>query len=361
MTLTRFFRAFNWFILATAVVPIALGLTMIYSIAPGFFLQQVAFVAFGFLIFFLLSQTDYGVFVDLEKILYGVTILLLVLVLIFGTRIRGSTRWFELGNFRLQPSELVKPLLILVFAAVFTKANIAQVKNFLLVVILALAPVVLIARQPDLGSSFIILMTLAGMSLVGGLSFLLLAALSIVFILLLPVIWHFLRIYQRARLIAFFNSNLDPLGAGYNVIQATIAVGSGQLFGRGLGYGTQSHLKFLPEQHTDFIFATLAEELGLLGSLILILTYFVLIWQILRVARNSPDFFGSLICAGVAIQLFVQIFINIGMNMGISPITGVTLPLVSYGGSSLVSTMGCLGLVQSVAQRRKPPTTIDIR
>jgi rod shape determining protein RodA len=361
MRVTVFFKNYNWPILLATMVPVTFGLTMIYSVAPGLFSQQVIFVALGFLVFFLLGQTDYKIFAGLERLLYGFAVFLLIFVLILGTRVRGSVRWFELGNFQLQPSELVKPLLILVFAGVLSKVSLSRVKNFFLIVILVFPPLVLIAKQPDFGSSFIILMTLGGMCLASGLSFLPLIALSVIFIFFFPVIWHFLRDYQKARLVAFFDPYSDPLGAGYNVIQASIAVGSGQVFGRGLGYGTQSHLKFLPEQHTDFIFATLAEELGLVGSLILILAYLVLIWQILRIAKDGPDLLGSLICVGVATQFFIQVFINIGMNMGLSPITGITLPLVSYGGSSLVSTMASLGLVQSVARKKRPSATIDIK
>jgi rod shape determining protein RodA len=361
MKSTTSFKNYNWPILLATMVPITFGLTMIYSVAPGLLSQQVLFVALGFSTLFLLSQTDYRVFSGLEGLLYGIIVFLLIFVLVLGTRVRGSVRWFELGNFRLQPSELVKPLLILVFAGVFTKANLALIRNFFLIVVLVFLPLLLIAKQPDFGSSFIILMTLMGMYLVSGLSLSPLIVSSTIVIFFFPVIWHFLRDYQKARLIAFFDPYADPLGAGYNVIQAGIAVGSGRVFGKGLGYGTQSHLKFLPEQHTDFIFATLAEELGLVGSLILIVAYFVLIWQILRIAKNASDLLGSLICVGVATQLFVQVFINIGMNIGLSPITGITLPLLSYGGSSLVSTMASLGLVQSVARKRRPPATIDIK
>jgi len=214
-------------------------------------------------------------------------------------------------------------------------------------------PIFLIFRQPDLGTTLVILAVWLGMILAQGLELKFLLSLLILSAVGLPFSWLFLKDYQKLRILTFLNPESDPLGAGYNLIQAMIAVGAGGIFGRGLGRGTQSQLAFLPEARTDFIFASLAEELGLFGSLILLLLFLFLSLRILKAAREAPDDFGYYLCAGVFSLLTFQVFVNVGVNIGILPITGITLPLVSQGGSSVLAVMTCLGLVESVARARK--------
>jgi rod shape determining protein RodA len=222
-------------------------------------------------------------------------------------------------------------------------------------------PALFVFLQPDLGSCLVIVFIWLGMVfakgvkarwLVSGLAFL---------ALFLPLSWHFLKDYQRQRIYNFLQPQNDPLGSGFNVIQSIITVGSGKIFGRGLGRGTQSQLRFLPERHTDFIFASLAEEIGFLGVIVLLSLFFFLLWRILIVAKNAADSFAYFICLGVFNLIFIQVFINIGMNLGILPITGITLPLISYGGSSLISTMICLGLVSSLSRLEEKKEIVEIR
>ena len=354
-------RSFNWWILGPALVLVGLSLVTLFSIAPDFLFQQILFLVAGIVFFFSLYQTDYRIFKIFGGLFHLMAIALLGALFLFAPRVRETVRWFDIGGFQIQPSEFAKPFLTLFFASVLSSLREFSLKNLLFLSFLISLPVSLVAKQPDLGTAFILLSFWLVMILVAGFPLKILLLFLLVFSILLPQFWGFLKDYQKMRILTFLNPNLDPLGAGYNVIQAQIAVGSGRIFGKGLGFGTQSHLKFLPEQHTDFIFATLAEEAGFLGSVIVVGAFFVLIFQILATAQKALDAFGCLLCVGVASQLLVQVFVNIGMNIGLVPITGITLPLVSYGGSSLISTFISLGIVASVAKREKPSAAVDIK
>lgn len=355
------FRRVGGRILAPALILVLFGLVVLFSIAPFLLGQQALFCFFGLILFFLLWQTDYRVFKIFGRYFYLAVIVLLASLFIFAPSVRGTVRWFELGNLQIQPSELVKPFLIIFFASVLSSLGELSLKNLFFLALSLGLPVVLVVRQPDLGTAFIFLFFWLGMVLVRGFPLKIFIVFFLLLSFLLPQLWNFLKEYQQLRILTFFDPHLDPLGAGYNVIQAQIAIGSGQILGKGLGFGTQSHLKFLPEQHSDFVFASLAEEAGFLGSVLLLAVFFLLIAQILIVAKEAGDSFGCLLAVGVGSQLLVQVFVNLGMNLGLLPITGITLPLVSYGGSSLVSTFISLGLVASVAKRNKPAAAIDIR
>lgn len=354
-------RNFNWWILGSALVLVGLSLVTLFSIAPYLLFQQILFFALGIILFFSLYQTDYRLLRIFGKFFYLLAIAFLLALFLFAPRVRGTVRWFEVSGFQIQPSEFAKPLLILFFASVLSSLQGLSLKNLIYLIFLILLPIVLVAKQPDLGTAFILCSFWLAMILVAGFPLKILLFFLLFCSILLPQFWGFLKEYQKMRIITFLDPNLDPLGAGYNVIQAQIAVGSGRIFGKGLGFGTQSHLKFLPEQHSDFIFATLAEEAGFLGSLIVTGAFFTLLFQILATAQKASDAFGCLFCVGVASQLLVQVFVNIGMNIGLVPITGITLPLVSYGGSSLISTFISLGIVASVAKKRKLTAAVDIR
>jgi len=277
----------------------------------------------------------------------------LVLPFVFGQVTRGAVRWIQIGQFTFQPSEIVKPLLVLFLAGFYTRYKIQDTRYKILSFALFLPVILLIFKQPDLGSSLVVLAIWVGILFAVGLNFKLFAVCCLLFAVCSPLVWRFLKDYQRARVLSFLNPYSDPLGTGYNVIQAVISVGSGKFFGRGLGRGTQSHLYFLPERHSDFIFASLAEELGFLGASLLLVFYFLLLFQILKIAKNAADDFGFLIVTGVFSHLSFQILVNIGMNLGLLPITGITLPLVSTGGSSLLATMVSLGLVENVGRSRR--------
>jgi rod shape determining protein RodA len=274
--------------------------------------------------------------------------IILVLTNVFGAEARGSARWLNLGFANLQGAELAKPVLTLTLASFFARYSPASFKNFFLSVFIATFPVLLIIQQPNLSNGFILASTWVFMVFVAGANLSYLAVCAGSFLLAVPIIWNLLlRSYQQARIIAFFNPNLDPQGAGYNVVQALIALGSGQLIGKGLGRGTQSHLDFLPEGRTDFILAAAGEELGFIGVSLIIIIFAFLIYRILVSAKEIKDIQGSLFAYGAAFTIGLQFFINAGMNMGILPVSGVTLPFVSFGGSSMVSMFILLGLVQA--------------
>lgn len=347
------------------VIPVillsALGITILHSVAPDLVRQQIILMAIGILITILISLVNYHLLEHFSWGSYILAIGLLATTLLIGQVTRGSIRWIPLGLFRLQTSEIAKPLLIIFFARILSTRNFHHFKSVLTPTLLFLLPVVLIFRQPDLGSSLVVTALWIGMMFVSGapIKFFLMGL--VITTLLIPLGWRTLADYQQARLMTFINPISDPLKTGYHLNQSLIAVGSGQVFGRGLGQGTQSQLRFLPERHTDFIFATMSEELGLIGGIILTGLLLALLARILIIAKNSPDRFGELICVGIFSLLAFQGFVNIGMNIGLVPITGITLPFISYGGSSLLSTFISLGLASSVSRFKKPSRPFEIR
>jgi len=357
----RFFRHFDWLIFFLALILALLGLVVLKSIAPSLVTQQIVWLVLGLVFFFVFSQIDYRRYPRFAWIFYFSSIFFLLLTFIFGRAIRGSVRWLEIGGFGLQPSELVKPFLILFFASFFASEEEMNLKRILTGFGLLLPPFLMIFFQPDLGSSLVVLFFWLGIVLAKGMKGKWLVLSSVLFLLIVPLVWFFLKDYQKQRLLTFLNPQIDALGSGFNVIQSMIAVGSGQFLGRGLGRGTQSHLSFLPERHTDFIFASLAEELGFVGSFLLLGLFFLLLWRILNLARNSRDQLSFLIYIGVFTLLFSQILVNLAMNLGLLPVTGITLPLISYGGSSLLSTMIALGVVVGIGKEKEEKQAVEIR
>ncbi|MBI2596989.1 rod shape-determining protein RodA [Candidatus Daviesbacteria bacterium] len=345
-------KVVNWPICLSSLFLVSIGILVIYSSSEELALQQLIFTSVGFVLFLLISQLDLHILKRFVKPLYFFTIFLLILVIILGIETRGSLRWIPLGFFNIQPSEFAKVVLILLLAAFWTKSLPSWINIFKSLI--WLTPLFLfIFKQPDLGSSLTLIAIWLGMLLVSQISLRKILSLILIGTLIIPITWFFLHDYQKERITGFLAPELDPLGRGYNLIQSTIAVGSGQLFGRGLGRGTQSRLQFLPEFRTDFIFASIAEELGLLGSLVILLIYLYMLLYCLKIANQTEDKFSYLIIIGVSSMLLFQVFVNIGMNIGILPITGITLPLISYGGSSLIVTFICLGLIASVTKNRK--------
>lgn len=355
------FANFDFLIILAVLVISGFGLTIIWSVAPNLVGQQFLFLILGFFFFFFFSQVDYRVLANLKWFFYLSAIFLLFLTFLIGPKTREVTRWLEIGGLRLQPSEIIKPFLILFFSGFLTKYRVVNLRLLLISLLLLIVPLSLIFKQPDVGNTLVFLAAFLGVIAIAGLRPILVGAGLIFSLVALPFLWDLLKDYQKQRILSFLTPGSDPLGSGYNVLQAMIAVGSGQIFGKGLGRGTQSHLQFLPERHTDFIFASLAEELGFLGSALLIFAYFFLLWRILKIAQETDGRLGTLICAGIFVLILSQVFINIGMNLGLLPITGITLPLVSYGGSSVVSTMISLGIVQSIARQKKKEKTLEIR
>lgn len=356
-------RIFNldWSLVLASLGILVLGLVAISGLEKDLFLQQLLNALIGLLFFLLFSKINYHFYSHFKWWIFIGLIVFLSSTFVFGAVTRGSIRWIEIFGLTLQPSELIKPLGVVFFASLLQEFKELSLANLAKTVGLIAIPVVLVFFQPDLGSSLVILLSWLGIVLAAGVS-LKIILISLAFLLTgLPLGWRLLRSYQKQRIISFLNPMADPLGAGYNLIQSVVAIGSGQLFGRGLGKGTQAQLMFLPERHSDFIFATIAEEFGFLGGIILIFLIGFLLWRILKIAQLSRDQLGFLISLGIFSLLISQALINIGMNLGLLPITGVTLPLVSYGGSSLVSTLIGLGIVTNVASQKKRRQVLEIR
>jgi len=359
--MTKKLPGFDWALFIVVFAISFFGIIVVGNLTAGILVQQLVNFFLGLVFFFILSLIDYRIYKKFAPFIYVACLLFLLAPLVFGTLTRGAYRWIQIGPFPLQPSEIVKPFLIIFFAYYFSSKEHFSVKELLMGCFLAIVPIFLIFIQPDLGSSVVVALSWIGVVIGSGVSLALLVAGGISFLLLAPLAWRFLLLdYQKQRVFTFLNPLNDPLGSGYNLIQATVAVGSGKLFGRGFGRGTQSHLRFLPERHTDFVFASIAEELGFIFSGLLIIGFFILLWRILIVSKKTKDIFGGLICLGVFSLIFSQVFINIAMNLGLLPITGITLPLVSYGGSSFTSTMIGLGIVENISRLKKKEEMIII-
>lgn len=338
-----------------------LSLVVLTSISPDRVGQQALMFALGFGLFIYLGSQESAVYKTFAPIGYVVSVLMLLATMVLGDPIRGSTRWIGIGTFQLQAGEFAKPLLVLAFAYFIKAMPPKNLKNILINSLIFAIPTLLIFKQPDLGTALVVSSIWVAQMYLGGISYYLVgavAALGVVFAQTLP---RFLHDYQLKRIETFIDPFRDPLGAGYNVIQSIIAVGSGGLFGKGLGHGTQSHLRFLPERHTDFIFASLAEELGMVGSFLVIFCLGGLLYRLLYLSTHTHSSSSRLIYGGIFAYLFFQTFVNIGMNIGVAPVTGVTLPLISYGGSSILATAITLGIASSCSKSDQQHTLLEIR
>ena len=315
------------------------------------FNKQLYFAILGIVVMIFVSSADYRALKNYTGIFYLLACFILLAVLLYGSLIRGTSSWFSFGMFNIQPSEFVKIIIIIVMAKYLSteKNQKNDIKKMFVSGIYIILPVLLIILQPDFGSAMVILVIWFSMLIISGLN-----KYSIYLIILSTIIvsvlsWSFfLEDYQKNRIVTFVNPQVDLQGAGYNVNQSIIAIGSGQIWGKGLGHGSQSQLNFLPEKHTDFIFAVIAEELGFIGVLIVMIIFAILFYRIFKIIDEVQDNFGKLLVIGVAILLAFHILINIGMNMGIMPVTGIPLPFISYGGSSLFTFLIGIGIIQSV-------------
>lgn len=349
----------DWVIILSLSLLALIGLFVLLTTSVSLFWQQLIFLLIGAGIIWVLSGLDTIVLWWFAP--YGYVLSLILLAASYlGEPIRGSSRWIVIGTAQLQPSEIVKPLLILAFSRVIATFSPRKAQNLFIHGLLFVIPFLLVFRQPDLGTAIVYAASWLSMLIAGGFPLLFFVAGGIVATLGFPLFWKALAPYQQARIFTFLNPAIDPQGAGYNAIQAMIAVGSGGWFGRGLGRGTQSHLRFLPEYHTDFIFATFVEELGFVGGFVLLMLYGILLWQLIRPyirggIGNPFVFFYTMGLFGV---LVTQVVVNTGMNMGVIPVTGITLPLVSYGGSSIISLCIAFGLLLALRRNREDTTSI---
>ena len=357
-------------LLIIALCIATLGILSIYSSTSqkeGDFWQltykrQVFWVMIGVALFLLVSNFNYRRFWDATYLLYALTLALLLLVFILGAVRLGAQRWLKVAWFNFQPSEAAKLAVVVFLARYFSTkpagalslsvGSMGFVRGVLIPLAFVLVPVGLIIEQPDLGSGIIIFLILLIMLYVSGVRMAYILGFVLAGLSMLPVFWHMLRGYQKDRLLVFLNPNIDPLGAGYTIIQSKIAIGSGGIFGKGWMSGTQSQLRFLPESHTDFIFATFVEEWGFFGSAVLFFLYYLLIRQGLSIASRTSDSFGRLLALGICCMFAIQISINVAMNLGFAPVVGVPLYLMSYGGSSIAVTFASLGILANIDKQR---------
>ena len=357
----RLLQCFDWSLLGLTVLLAIIGLGNLYSAASagvsqqGLFIKQLIWYGIGSAGMVVSFLVNYKLLERWTTFFYLVCVSLLFFVLFFGTSAGGARRWLFLFGFSIQPSEIAKVAVIFVLARYYSK--VANVKGLVLRELLrpfiaVLIPFALIFKQPDLGTAMLILLISASLT-----CFVKIERRSLIYLLsasmvTVPMVWFCLKEYQKQRILTFLDPDKDPLGAGYHIIQSKIAIGSGMVSGKGFLKGTQNVFSFLPEQHTDFIFSVLAEEWGIIGSFVLLLIFILLIIKGLSIAHKCKDPFGIILSVGITIIIFWECLINIGMVTGLVPVVGVSLPFISYGGSSIITSMISLGLLMNVSMRR---------
>jgi rod shape determining protein RodA len=354
------FRDLNWWMVLVLIALGGIGVAMLYSVAGGTFdpwaYQHAARFGVALVIMIAVALVDIRWWMAMAYPSYIVGLLLLLAVELFGVSGMGGQRWLDIGFMRLQPSEMMKVALILALARYFhglTLYDTRKLKSLIIPVLMIIAPAVLVLRQPDLGTTFLLVAGGIAVLFLSGARMWLFVVGIIGAVASIPVFWQLMRDYQRDRVLTFLNPESDPLGAGYQIMQSKIALGSGGVWGKGFLDGTQSHLNFLPEMKTDFIFTVLAEEFGIMGGMLLLTLYIILLTYGLMVSMTCRSQFGRLVAMGLSFVLFLYVFVNIAMVMGLLPVVGVPLPLISYGGSALLTIMVLYGLILSVSLHRR--------
>lgn len=359
----RLFTNFDWTLLGVVLLISAIGVLNIYSATASYlqvgipyFVKQIYWIVAGVLLCIVACSLDYHLLEDIAYWVYGVVVLLLVLVLVAGKTSMGATRWLHLGFFNIQPSEPMKIVIIITFARFFNRYPVFHgltMKNLFYPLVILGVPALLIMKQPDLGTAILVSLIACSMLMYVRVRW---TAIVALFLAALPIFyggWHYyLRDYQKNRIINFIDPEQDPLGSGYHIIQSKIAVGSGGIIGKGFLHGTQSQLRFLPEQHTDFAFSVFSEEWGFVGCLLMLILYLFLVLWGLHIALRCNDSLGSMLAVGVTAMLFWHIVINMGMVIGLFPVVGVPLPFFSYGGTSMVTSMVGVGILLNISMRR---------
>jgi rod shape determining protein RodA len=359
----RMLYHFDWTVFTVALALGGVGLLSVLSATwtgashrlDPLVVRQLVWIAVGVSLMTAAALFDYRALSSYAYPFYAVTLGLLVVVAVAGESTGGSRRWINLGMLKLEPSEIAKLAVVLVMVHYLREEPQRggwRAHQMLIPAILLAVPAGLVLKQPDLGTALILVLITATLVFVSGLNWQTMAVVVLGAMLAAPAGWHYMKPYQRERLVSFINPQSDPLGSGYHIIQSEIAIGSGGSWGKGLFKGTQARLNFLPEQTTDFIFAVYAEEFGFAGSMLLLGLYAALIARGVWIARHARDRFGSLLAVGVSGIIFWQVAINIGMASGMLPVVGITLPLVSYGGSSLIAMMAAAGVLISINMRR---------
>ena len=360
----RLLRRIDFVLLFASLAIIIYSLVVISSAThvntPGeerywFVQRQGIFALVNIAIAILFMNFDYRGLQQYGKQLYVINLIMLAAVMLFGHAALGAQRWIQIGPVSLQPSEFSKLIMIICLASILEN-KIGQLNSFQDLLPIAAyvgVPFILVLKQPDLGTSLVFMAIFFGMIVICGIRWRILFGLCIAGIAAMPVIWQFLKDYQKMRIMVFLDPNVDPLGSGYHIIQSKIAIGSGMLFGKGLFEGTQSQLNFLPENHTDFIFAVVGEELGFVGAVILLLLYLIIFWRGLQIAREASDVFGRLLAVGITSMLAFHVLVNVGMTTGIMPVTGIPLPLMSYGVSSLTTNILAVAILMNIHMRKQ--------
>ncbi len=333
----------------------SIGIVMLYSAANGHWrpwaLNQSMRFGLGFAVMITLALTDVRVFMRYAYAFYFVALVLLIVVEITGHIGMGAQRWINLGFMKLQPSELMKIALVLALARYFHSSSlqsIESIKGIIAPTLMVLFPAFLVMTQPDLGTALMLVFTAGAMFFIVGVQLWKFGVVILAAVVSMPIAWHFLHDYQKNRVLTFLDPERDPLGSGYHIIQSKIALGSGGMFGKGFLNGTQSHLNFLPEKHTDFIFTMFSEEFGLIGAVFIVILNFLILAYSYSFALKSSSYFGKLAAIGIATNFFFYVFINMAMVLGLIPVVGIPLPLISYGGTVILSVMAGFGIILSV-------------
>lgn len=370
MRLAASLKSMDWVLAGAALLLVGLSFAMLFSssdasnLSSSRFLRQAVALVIALVVAIFMMHLPYHQVRRYWALIYGLGLMSLVSLLFLGRIIRGTASRLEFGGFQLQPSEFMKIALIITLAWLLARTGRIGWRTSRQSLLLTLVPTLLIVFEPDLGSGAVFLAVWFIMLIFAGAPWRLLASYILIGLTLAIPSWVWLLAdYQKQRLLVFLDPSRDPLGSGYNVVQSMVALGSGYLWGRGLGHGPQSQLRFLPERHTDFILASLGEELGFLGVAVVMLLYGIILWRIMKIAHATRDPFGQLLAVGVGAIMSISLLVSAGMNMGLLPVTGLPLPLLSYGGSNLVATFFLLALVQSVhihsTWLRQPPTELS--
>lgn len=351
----------DWILILATLLLTGISLLVLYSLSTGIkeissnvFLKQSIFVVIGIFVMFFFALVDYHYLESYSRYIYFGTLFILFVVLIFGTTVRGTVGWIKVGFLNLQPVEIAKISLIIFIARFISKKNreIGETGRLFVSFIISGVMIFSIIKQPDFGGAMILSVVWLGMILISSMSKKFFFLLFLAILLFFAIEWSFLADYQKARVVNFIHPELNAKGSGYNVAQSLVAVGSGGLTGKGIGNGSQSQLNFLPEKHTDFIFAVITEELGFFGAALVLFLYALIFYRIKKIADYAPDNFGFLVAGGIMMLFFVQIAVNVGMNIGVIPVTGITLPFLSYGGSSLVMFFAAVGILLSINEKK---------
>ncbi|MPY76555.1 MAG: rod shape-determining protein RodA [Alphaproteobacteria bacterium] len=354
MTLRQRLWQINWSLIFLITVIGGVGIAMLYSAGGGamdpWASKQLGRFALGLIGMFIVAVIDIRIWLRYAYVIFGISVAMLIAVDVIGHIGMGAQRWLRFGPLSVQPSEVMKMALVLALARYFHRVNIEDIGRpvFLIAPLaMVLAPVALVMKQPDLGTAVMLMAGGGAIFFLAGVRLWKFAVVIVVGLACIPIGWNFMHDYQRQRVLTFINPETDPLGAGYHILQSQIAFGSGSVFGKGYLQGTQSHLNFLPERHTDFIFTMLAEEFGLVGGLMVLLLFALLMVYGLAVSVRCRNHFGRLLSMGVTVTILLYVFINTAMVMGLIPVVGVPLPLISYGGTAMLTVLGGCGFLMN--------------